>query len=248
MAALEEFIPLSKNNEPTKDNPIVVDVRGVINRKRKASEDLTNNYKKEFILPDTQHNYLPNNFKTRICDYWKEGKCRNSKEKCNFAHGIDDLNFKNQHIKSYNYMENREKKEQELKRSDEEIDKYNLKRKEEELNTKENELETREEALKTKENELETREEALKTREECLKTREEGLKTKELDIESKKQYFIMKETDLKTRETDLKKREVKDISINEENYKKRIKYLEEVLKLKKKEIELKEEQLKHYIN
>ena len=237
MEATKDFIPLRKNNEPTKEEPIVIDVRGVrdvrdvIDRKRKASEDLTNNYKKGHISPDInqqqqqqqqQQNFVTyNKRKTRMCYHWEFRRCYKTKEECNYAHGVDDLNSP---INSYNYIENKDKKDQELKRSDEEIDKYNLKRKEEELNTKE----------------------------EDLKTREESFKTIELDIESKKEFLKKKENNLKIREEQYLKRGSfsvsKETDMSKENYIKRIKYLEELVKLKEKEIILKEEQLKHYNN
>ena len=88
-----------KEGEPTEANPITKDTVGstikedvhpIIERKRKASEYLTNEPKKK------DHQFK--GYKTVICYHWENGKCKKGRFKCPFAHGDKDL-------KGYKYIQ-----------------------------------------------------------------------------------------------------------------------------------------------
>ena len=43
------------------------------------------------LAPPQKEGRLQKVYKVAICKYWQQGKCTNTKETCNFAHGADDI-------------------------------------------------------------------------------------------------------------------------------------------------------------
>lgn len=78
-----------KEGEPSEKHPITKDTKGsadtrpIIERKRKASEDLQPEPKRK--------GYGYKGYKTTICYHWEKRKCNKGKSECPFAHGRDDL-------------------------------------------------------------------------------------------------------------------------------------------------------------
>ena len=107
--SLKEGEPSEKNpiTKDTKGSIIKEDVRPIIERKRKASGNLTRESKKR--------EYGFKGYKTVICYHWEKRKCNKDRLECPFAHGPGDLKGNNYIPKDRTYYKDRVKERESVK-------------------------------------------------------------------------------------------------------------------------------------